>query len=72
MPYYIALIEKDATSDYSVLFPDLPGVVTVEGMIADGEAVPTPSSLDEILADPANRDGVAFFVVPMTKAMEAA
>jgi predicted RNase H-like HicB family nuclease len=28
MPYYIALIHKDADSRYGVSFPDLPGVVT--------------------------------------------
>lgn len=28
MPYYIALIHKDADSSYGVSFPDLPGVVT--------------------------------------------
>ena len=29
MAHYIALIHKDADSDYGVSFPDLPGVVTV-------------------------------------------
>jgi predicted RNase H-like HicB family nuclease len=62
MRYYIALIHKDADSDYGVSFPDLPGVITavtdlddaramaaealalhLEGMAADGEAVPEPS-----------------------------
>jgi predicted RNase H-like HicB family nuclease len=28
MPYYIALIHKDADSSYGVSFPDLPGVIT--------------------------------------------
>jgi predicted RNase H-like HicB family nuclease len=28
MRYYIALIHKDADSDYGVSFPDLPGVIT--------------------------------------------
>ena len=28
MPYYIALIHKDADSCYGVSFPDLPGVIT--------------------------------------------
>src|ERR1700694_2628793 len=34
----------------------------VEGMAEDGEALPAPSSLDAIMADPANADAVAFLV----------
>jgi predicted RNase H-like HicB family nuclease len=34
----------------------------VEGMTEDGEALPAPSSLDAIMADPANADAVAFLV----------
>ena len=69
MRNFIALIHKDAASDYGVSFPDLPGVVTagttldearamaeealafhIEGLVADGEAIPEPSRLDEIMA----------------------
>ncbi|UGY15092.1 type II toxin-antitoxin system HicB family antitoxin [Bradyrhizobium septentrionale] len=87
MRHYIALIHKDADSDYGVSFPDLPGVVTagtnlddaramatealalhLEGMVEDGEAVPEPSSLEEIMADAENRDGVAVLIpVPATE-----
>jgi predicted RNase H-like HicB family nuclease len=78
---YIALIHKDADSDYGVSFPDLPGCVTagstldearamavealalhVRGLVEDGGAVPEPSSLEEVMADPENRDGVAVLV----------
>jgi predicted RNase H-like HicB family nuclease len=78
---YIALIHKDADSDYGVSFPDFPGCVSagatldearamaaealalhIEGMAADGEAVPEPSSLEEVMADAVNRDGVAVLV----------
>jgi predicted RNase H-like HicB family nuclease len=81
MQHYIALIHKDADSDYGVSFPDFPGAVTagatldearthaaealalhVEGMVEDGEAVPEPSSLEAIMSDPENRDGVAVLV----------
>ena len=81
MRQYIALIHKDPDSDYSVSFPDLPGVVTagrtldeardmaaealafhLEGMAQDGEAVPEPSSLGEIMAIAENRNGVAVLV----------
>ena len=34
----------------------------VDGMIAGGEAVPEPSDLDAIMADPQNRDAVGFVV----------
>ena len=78
MRYYIAVIHKDADSDFGVSFPDLPGCITagrtldearvmtaealalhLEGMIADGEKDPEPSSFEAIMANPANRDGVA-------------
>ena len=81
MRQYIALIHKDAGSDYGVSFPDLPGVATagvdlddarrmaeealalhLEGMEADDEPVPEPSSLEAIMADPENREGVAVLI----------
>lgn len=81
MTSYIALLWKDATSDYSVAFPDFPGCVTagrtldeakrlaaealafhVEGMTEDGEALPKPSLLDDVMSDPENRKAVAFLV----------
>ncbi|MEW6640062.1 MAG: type II toxin-antitoxin system HicB family antitoxin [Pseudomonadota bacterium] len=81
MRQYIALIHKDADSDYGVSFPDLPGCVTagstldeardmaaealalhLEGLEEDGEAIPEPSSLESIMNDPDNRDGVAILV----------
>jgi predicted RNase H-like HicB family nuclease len=81
MRQYIALIHKDANSDYGVSFPDLPGVITtgstldeardmaaealafhLEGMAEDGEAVPEPSSLEEIMVIAENRDGVAVLI----------
>jgi predicted RNase H-like HicB family nuclease len=34
----------------------------VEGLVEDGEAVPEPSSLDAVMADPDNRNGVAILV----------
>ena len=34
----------------------------LEGMIGDGETIPTPSSLEKIMADAENRDGVAVLV----------
>jgi hypothetical protein len=34
----------------------------LEGMAEDGEAVPEPSSLEEIMSDRENRDGVAVLI----------
>ncbi len=81
MRQYIALIHKEADSDYGVSFPDLPGCITagtslddaramatealafhLEGLSADGEAVPEPSSLEEIMSNAENKDGVAVLV----------
>jgi predicted RNase H-like HicB family nuclease len=81
MPQYIALIHKDANSDFGVSFPDLPGCVTagatldeardmaaeavafhLEGLASDGEPVPAPSTLETVMSDPENRDGVAILV----------
>ncbi|ENZ81368.1 MULTISPECIES: type II toxin-antitoxin system HicB family antitoxin [Caulobacter] len=86
MTNYIALIHKDADSEFGVSFPDLPGCVSVgttleearlnaeeavalhaEGLIEDGETLPEPSTLDEVMADPANRDG-AVIIVPLKTA----
>ena len=86
MRQYIALIHKDANSDYGVSFPDLPGCITagstldearemaaealafhLQGIGEDNEAIPEPSSLEAIMADNVNRDGVAI-LVPATAA----
>jgi predicted RNase H-like HicB family nuclease len=40
----------------------------IEGMAADDEAIPEPSSLEEVMADPENRDAVAILVAVKTGA----
>ena len=81
MRQYIALIHKEADSDYGVSFPDLPGVITagsnldearrlatealtfhLEGLAEDGESVPEPSSLEEVMSVRENKDGVAVLI----------
>lgn len=81
MTSYIALIHKDAGSDFGVSFPDFPGCVSagstidearkmaeealalhVEGMIEDGETLPAPSSLEQVMRLKGNRDAVAFLM----------
>ena len=90
MRQYIALIHKDADSDYGVSFPDLPGCVTagfnldearsmaeealalhLEGMEADHDPIPEPSSLEVIVRDRENRDAVAILVKAPAKAAKA-
>lgn len=83
---YIALIHKDAGSDYGVSFPDFPGCVTaggdldeargmaeealafhMESMVADGLPIPSPSTLETVMSDPENREGVVILVkAPVT------
>jgi predicted RNase H-like HicB family nuclease len=43
----------------------------IEGLVADGEAVPEPSSLEDVMAVPENRDGVAILVAVKTEARKA-
>jgi len=41
----------------------------IKGMLEDGDPIPEPSSLDEVVADPSNSDAVPFLVtVPDPKA----
>jgi len=34
----------------------------LEGLVEDGEAIPEPSSLEAVMADPDHRDGVAVLI----------
>ena len=43
----------------------------IEGLEADGEAIPEPSSLEEVMADPSNRHGVAILIAVKTEAPKA-
>jgi predicted RNase H-like HicB family nuclease len=86
MTAYIALLRKDADSDFGVNFPDFPGCVTagknldearrmavealelhIKGMKHDHDAIPEPSSLEVVMKDSDNRDGVAVLVEVATK-----
>jgi predicted RNase H-like HicB family nuclease len=90
MRQFIALIHKDAQSEFGVSFPDLPGCVTagatldeardmaaealalhLEGLTEDGESIPEPSSLEAVMTDPANRDGVAILVAVPAQAVRS-
>ena len=88
MANYIAIVHKEAKTDFGVSFPDFPGCITagqtvdeakdlaqealalhVKGMIEDGDELPTPYKLEDIMADVDYADAVAFLVVfiPDTK-----
>lgn len=43
----------------------------IEGLIEDGEALPEPSSLEAIMANHENRDGVAILVAVKTAAQKS-
>ena len=43
----------------------------IEGLIDDGEAIPEPSSLEDIMADPDNQGGVAILVSVKTEQPKA-
>jgi len=88
MKNYIAILHKEANTDFGVSFPDFPGCVTagqtvdeakdfaqealalhINGMAEDGDQLPAPSKLEDIMADAAYADAVAYLVVsvPDTK-----
>jgi len=88
MANYIAIVHKEAKSDFGVSFPDFPGCITagkdideakdlaqealllhVQGMLEDGEQLPAPSRLEDIMSDPDSADAIAYLVisVPDTK-----
>ena len=90
MRQYIALIHKDAESEFGVSFPDLPGCVTagatldeardmaaealafhLEGLAEDGEAITEPSTLETVMNDPDNKDGVAILVAAPPQVVKA-
>ena len=88
MVNYIAIVHKEAKSDFGVSFPDFPGCVTagqtvdeakdlaqealalhINGMVEDGDHLPFPSKLEDVMADEASSEAVAYLVfsVPDTK-----
>ncbi|MCF8079646.1 MAG: type II toxin-antitoxin system HicB family antitoxin [Desulfobacterales bacterium] len=87
MGNYIAIVHKEAKSDFGVSFPDFPGCITagrdideakdmaqdalvlhIKGMLEDGEQLPAPSRLEDIMADPDYTDATAYLVVSVPDA----
>jgi len=86
MANYIAVVHKDAKSDFGVSFPDFPGCITagssideakdmahdalslhLKGMLEEGEDIPAPSKLEDIMADPDYSDAVAILLVAVSE-----
>jgi predicted RNase H-like HicB family nuclease len=87
MANYIAIVDKEAGTDFGVSFPDFPGCITagkdideakdmaqealtlhIQGMLEDGDQLPDPSRLEEIMSDPDYADAVAYLVVSVPDA----
>lgn len=87
MANYIAIVHKEAKSDFGVSFPDFPGCITagdnideakdmaqdalslhISGMLQDGDQLPVPSKLEDIMADPDYADATAYLVVSVPDA----
>ena len=87
MANYIAIVHKEAKSDFGVSFPDFPGCITagknideakdmaqealtlhIQGMLEDGEKLPGPSRLEEIMSDPDYANAIAYLVVSVPDA----
>ena len=87
MANYIAVVHKEAKSDFGVSFPDFPGCITagknideakdmaqealtlhIQGMLEDGEQLPVPSRLEDIMSDPDYANAIAYLVVSVPDA----
>jgi predicted RNase H-like HicB family nuclease len=86
MVNYIAVVHKEAGTDFGVSFPDFPGCITagkniddakdlaqealllhIQGMFEDGERMPDPSKLEEIMANEDYSNAVAYLVISVPK-----
>ena len=87
MANYIAIVHKEAKSEFGVSFPDFPGCITagknideakdmaqealtlhIQGMLEDGEQLPVPSRLEDIMSDPDYANAIAYLVVSVPDA----
>lgn len=66
MPTYVALIHKDAGSDYGVSFPDLPGCVTAGASLDDARHMAAEALALHLQG--MREDGIA---IPAPSALEA-
>ncbi|HEX3536954.1 MAG TPA: type II toxin-antitoxin system HicB family antitoxin [Stellaceae bacterium] len=61
-PDFPGVITAGATLDEARALAEEALGFHIEGLIEDGEVIPEPSSLESVMADPPNRDGVAILV----------
>lgn len=82
MVNYIAVVHKEAKSDFGVSFPDFPGCITagknideakdmakealilhIQGLTEEGDQLPSPSKLEDIMTAPDFTDAAAYLVI---------
>jgi predicted RNase H-like HicB family nuclease len=71
-PDFPGCVTAGVTLDEARAFAQEALALHIEGMTEDGEAIPEPSTLEAVMTDPLNREGVAVLVpvsTPMAKAV---
>jgi predicted RNase H-like HicB family nuclease len=61
-PDFPGVITAGVTLDDARAMAEEALALHIEGLVEDGEAVPEPSALEEVMSDPDNRTGVAILV----------
>lgn len=61
-PDFPGCVSAGATLDEARAGAEEALALHIEGMVEDGEPIPEPTSLDDVMADKDNRDGVAILV----------
>ena len=61
-PDFPGVITAGTTLDDARTMAEEALALHIEGMVEDGEAIPEPSALEEVMSDPDNRSGVAILV----------
>jgi predicted RNase H-like HicB family nuclease len=70
-PDFPGVVTAGATLDEARHMAEEALAFHVEGMVEDGETIPEPSSLESVMADPDNRDGVAILVTLKSQTAKA-
>ncbi|MCQ1571367.1 type II toxin-antitoxin system HicB family antitoxin [Neorhizobium galegae] len=70
-PDFPGVVTAGATLDEARHMAEEALAFHVEGMVEDGDAIPEPSSLESVMADPDNRDGVAILVTLKSQTAKA-
>jgi predicted RNase H-like HicB family nuclease len=61
-PDFPGVVTAGTTLDDARIMAEEALALHIEGLVEDGEAIPEPSGLEEIMSDPDNRSGVAILV----------